>query len=127
MEAFRECGFPAFLVLALAIIAMVVGIVALSLAILKPRWGLVLSALALAVSCSVPGSGAAGTAYGRQMVEDAVGGESIDPSMRQRILKQGYQEAGQCTTLGVGFGALPLLLSLGALGVAFARRRTKPG
>jgi hypothetical protein len=126
MEAFRECGFPAFAVLALTIVAMVIGLVAVSLAILKPRIGLILSALALAVSCSVPGTGAAGTAYGRRMVEGAVSGASVAPELRERIRQQGYAEAAQCTSLGVGFGALPLLLSLGALGLAFARRRAKP-
>lgn len=123
MEAFRECGFMSFAVLLLGVIAVVLGLIAVALALLKPRIGLVLAVVALAASCGVPGSGAAGTLLGRMKVDEAVSGGAINPEMRERIRAVGYAEARQCTTLGGVVGALPLVLALGALGVAFARRR----
>ena len=126
MQMIRECGFVAYVVLALGLLAVVVALVAVSIAILKPRIGLVLSVLALAVSCGAPGAGVAGTLWNRSKIEDALSGASVDPSQRERIREIGQAEAAQCTTLGLGTGALPLLLSIAALGVAFMRRKARP-
>lgn len=125
MEMFRECGWPAFAVLGLAILSVLFAMVALGVAIAKPRLGVVLGGVALAVSCSVPGMGAGGTMLGRSTVDDAVSGASIAPDQRERIRAEGYQEAGQCTSLGLSFGALPGVLSLAALGLGGLRRRAR--
>lgn len=126
METFRECGWPAFVVLGLGGLAVLAGLVALAVAIFKPRVGLVLGVVALAVSCSVPAMGAGGTVLGRSKVDEALSGGGIDPTHKERIRQVGYQEAGQCTTLGASLGALPLVLSLVALGVAALRRKPAP-
>ncbi|MFO0571234.1 MAG: hypothetical protein U0263_36730 [Polyangiaceae bacterium] len=126
MEAFRECGFPAFLVLALGILAVLGGLVALGVAIAKPRAGLVLGVVALALACVVPAAGVGGTLLGRQKTDEAVSGVSIDEGQRERIRIQGYAEASQCTTIGAGAGALPFVLALAALGLAVARRKSAP-
>lgn len=126
MQMIRECGFMAYVVLALGLLAVVVGLVAVSIAILAPRIGLVVSVLALAVSCGVPGAGAAGTMWNRSKIEDALAGASVDPAQKERIREIGQAEAAQCTTLGLGAGALPLLLSIAALGAAFMRRKSRP-
>lgn len=123
MDMIRECGFMAWVVLALGVLAVLVGLIALAVAIFKPRVGLALGVLALAVSCGVPGAGVAGTAYGRSVTESALSGPSVDEETKARIREQGHAEAAQCTTLGLGTGALPLLLSIAALGVAFFRRK----
>ena len=60
MEMFRECGWPAFVVLALAMVAVLLGMVALGVAIARPRAGLILGVVALATSCSVAAMGAGG-------------------------------------------------------------------
>ena len=124
MQMFRECGFMAFVVAFIGIVAVLLGIVALSLAIFKPRWGVVLGVVALAVSCSTPGAGALGTVLGKQKTDEALSGESVSPEDKARIREMGYAEAGQCTTLGASFGALPLLLGLAALGLGLLRRKT---
>jgi len=123
MEMFRECGWPAFAVLGLGVLAVLAGMLALGVAIFRPRAGLVLGVVALAVSCSVPAMGAGGTVMGRGRVDEALSGASVDPGAKQRIRAQGYQEAGQCTTLGASFGALPLMLALGALAVGALRKK----
>lgn len=126
METFRECGWPAFAVLGLGILSVLLAMVALGVALARPRVGLVLGGVALAVSCSVPGMGVGGTMMGRSTVDAAVSGASISPDQRERIRAQGYQEASQCTSLGVGFGALPGVLSLAALALGGLRRRARP-
>jgi hypothetical protein len=123
MEMVRDCGFVSFLLIALGVLAAVIGLVALALGFVKPRWGAILGALALALSCSVPGVGALGTVHGRSITDGAVSGASITPEQRERIRAAGYAEAATCTTLGGGIGALPILLALGALGLGFARRK----
>jgi hypothetical protein len=122
---FRECGWPAFAVLGLTVLAFLAGMIALGVAIFRPRVGVVLGAVALGVSCSVPAMGVGGTTIGRGVVDEAVSGGSIAPDQRERIRQVGYQEAAQCTTLGLSFGALPGVLALAALGVGAARRKVK--
>ena len=69
MEMFRECGWPAFVVLALAMVAVLVGMVALGVAIARPRAGLILGVVALATSCSVAAMGAGGTVIGKNATD----------------------------------------------------------
>ncbi|MBI3206996.1 MAG: hypothetical protein HYZ29_35995 [Myxococcales bacterium] len=126
MEMFRECGWPAFAVLGLGVLSVLLAMVALGVAIARPRVGLVLGCVALAVSCSVPGVGVGGTTLGKSTVDAALSGASVAPEQRERIRAQGYQEAGQCTSLGVGFGALPWVLSVAAVAVGGLRRRAQP-
>lgn len=123
MEMFRECGWPAFVVLALAMVAVIVGMVALGVAIARPRAGLLLGVVAVAVSCSVPAMGAGGTMIGKSAVDRALSGPSVDPAQGERIRRVGYAEAGQCTNLGASFGVLPLVLAVAAIGVGALRKR----
>ena len=60
---------------------------------------------------------------GRATVADAVSGESIDASMRARILAEGNREADQCIPVLLGLAALPLLLGAALLAVSSAARR----
>ena len=123
MEMFRECGFMSLVASGLALLAAVAALVALALAIWKPRWGLILGVVALAVSCSPPAAGAVGTVMGKKKVEAVLESTGIDPAQRERILREGEAEAAQCTNVGLLGGALPLLLSVASLGVALVRRR----
>lgn len=125
MEMFRECGWPAFAVLGLGILAVLAGMIALGVALFRPRAGLVLGAVALAVSCSVPAMGAGGTVIGRGAVDSAVTG-AVEPAQAERIRQLGYREAAQCTTLGASFGALPLVLALAALALGALRKKPAP-
>lgn len=123
MEMFRECGFMAFVVSGASLLALALALVALALAIFKPRWGLVLSVVALCAACSSPAAGVAGTLLGRQKVAEVLDSRGLDPAQAERIRREGELEAAQCTNLGLAAGALPALASVVALGVSAVRRR----
>ena len=61
--------------------------------------------------------GALGTLIGLVKAFGAVGGESIDPSQRARILAEGLSEAMNCTALGV------VVWVPSAIALIFATRR----
>jgi hypothetical protein len=125
MEAFRECGFPAFIILACALLATVLALSAFAVAFAKPRIGLVIGSIALVLAFVTPVVGVVGTALGKAKVEQALGGGAIDPGVVERIRAQGHAEARQCTSLGAFGSALPLLLSVGATLLSFVRRQTE--
>ncbi len=128
MQTFMECGWAAWVILLLTIIAVAGALVAVGLAFFKPKWGLPFAVVAFGLTLCVPAAGVIGTSYGKSVVDGAVSGHSIDPAQRERIRKVGYEEAGTCTGLGLGFGALPGLLSILGLGIAIARRKGRePG
>lgn len=121
MESFRECGWPAFAALAAGILATLVAVTALALAVAKPRGSILLGVLALAMSVGPPGIGFVGMMWGQQRVEDAVGGPSVSPEAKARIMEMGYAEARQCVSVGASAGALPFIVAGIAIAVGFAR------
>ena len=64
--------------------------------------------------------GAAGTLLGLVMALGAVGGESVDPSQKARILAEGISEAMNCA-------AFSFLVGLPSLIAAFAITRARKG
>jgi hypothetical protein len=122
MDMFRECGGASFAISAFFLLSMLASLVALSLAVLKPKWGLVLSVVALAASCAPPAAGVVGTELGKRQIDQVLG--SVDPGQRERIRAVGEAEARQCTSLGLIAGGLPALLSVVALGIGAARKRS---
>jgi hypothetical protein len=124
MEAFRECGSPAFIILACALLASVMAILAFAVAFAKPGIGLVLGSLGLLLALATPIVGVVGTAHGRAKTEEALEGK-IDPAHIPRLRAQGHAEAAQCTSLGAFGAGLPLLLSVGATLLCFVRRQTE--
>jgi hypothetical protein len=58
--------------------------------------------------------GALGTLAGLVKAFGAVGGESVDPSQKARILAEGISEAMNCTAFGILFG-LPSSIALALL------------
>lgn len=125
MEAFRECGVPAFVILLIAVVGVLLGLVAFSVAFFKPKAGLIIGLVAFLCAFATPIVGVVGTAMGRAKVEQALSGGSVDPAFKERIRKQGNLEASQCTSLGSFGSALPLLLSVGAMLFSFVRRQTE--
>lgn len=121
-QTFQECGWPAYAIVFFSIVSVVAGVVALALAALRFRYATVTSAIALALAAGAAALGPVGTLVQRRTIDDVLAGESIDPSQRARIREAGYAEAAQCTSIGLGAGALPLLLAAGAVVLALARR-----
>lgn len=124
MEAFRECGFPALIILLCAVLAAVLALTAFAIAFAKPRIGLVLGLVALVLAFATPVVGVVGTSLGRAKVDAALSG-GLDPAVIPRLRAQGYAEAAQCTSLGAFGSGLPLLLSVGAALFSFVRSQTE--
>jgi hypothetical protein len=125
MESFRDCGFLAFLSLALGILATLIGVVALALALIKPRTGLIIGVLALASSLGAPGAGVLGMIWGRQKTEAAIAGPWIAPEQKERIRVEGYREAGLCVPVGATIGVLPLVMAAIAIAVGAVRPKSE--
>jgi hypothetical protein len=122
MEMFRNCGWPAFGALGVGILATLVGVVALALALVKPRVGIVVGVVAVAMSLGAPGVGVIGMYWGQQQVEDAISGPSVSPEVKERIRQVGFEEAQQCVPVGASIGVLPLIVAGIALALGFARK-----
>lgn len=118
----QACGWPAYAVLFFALVALVAALVALAMAALRVRNATVAATLALALAVAASALGPMGTFLQQREVDEILATESIDPAAKARIFEAGYAEAGQCTNLGLGFGALPLVLASVAIALAFARR-----
>ena len=122
LQAFRECGWPAFLVLILAGVGVLLALVTLGLAVARQRWALALGGLASCVAIAAMAAGALGSALGERQVERALALAGLDAEQSAHIRAQGYAEAEQCTKLGLASGAVPLALSLTGLLLAALRR-----
>lgn len=110
-----EAGFPVYLVFALALVALAVGVVAVGVAFggKDRRTALVAGAFALLLGIGVPLTGVIGYAWQMSNAFDAVA--SVDPSMRAALLAQGISEAMNDIVFGGVCGALPCLLAVVAL------------
>lgn len=126
MESFRNCGWPAFAALGMGSLAMVAGIVALALALIKPRVGIIVAVLAAAVSLGPAGIGFLGMLWGRQQVDSILASGVVDAESTERIRVAGYEEAAQCIPVGATISAVPVLLAGVALAVAFVRKKNEP-
>ena len=104
----------------LGLVSFAFSLVALLLSFTKNRFALVLAVLAFGITLTPAATGVVGTYLGRSKVDSVLGVVTAD--QRERLKAVGYAEAAQCTKLGLGFGALPMVLGLAAVGVAFARR-----
>lgn len=122
MESFRECGWPAFAALGVGSLALLLGVVALPMALIKPRLGLILGIVALAASLGPPGVGFAGMLWARQRVDAILTSGAVDPEQADRIRIEGYREAGQCIHVGTTIGILPIVMAAIAIGLGAARR-----
>jgi hypothetical protein len=126
MNAIRECGVPALLVLLLALAATVCGVVAIVLGAIRSRGAPYVSAAAAFVGACAVGTGFLGAAYGRARVDSVVDTGAVAPSMVPRLRAEGYREAGECSSIGAFVGGGPLLLGLVAVGLVFFRREGGP-
>lgn len=123
MESFRECGWPAFAALGVGILATLVGVIAVALAVLKPRTGAIVGIVALAVALGPPGVGVLGMFRGRQVTDDALSSGAITPEFREKIRETGYAEAAQCVPVGATIGVLPMVMAGIAIAVGLARSK----
>lgn len=124
MNAFRECGMPAWFVLAFAILGFTLAALALTLE-LSARSGkaskrtsllLAASAIALGIGCAIVG--VLGRAWGIHQVDEVIASGAINPALVGELRDAGVREANQCVSVG-SLAASPALL-LGFLTVVLA-------
>lgn len=124
MDAFRMCGWPAFMMLFVALIALVTGVLALVLGGMKqPRVGLPVAIVSLVLALGVFAGGQLAAMYGRTIVDDALASGLVEASQEQLIRQAGYEEAGMCVKLGLSFGSLPFVLAIVALALSITALR----
>jgi len=125
MAAFRACGAPAYMVLVVALLGVMVGLAAIvGAAIPWRRAGVIGAALALGLGVACLAIGAIGMYRGRALAERAVqAAAAVHPAMKARIVEQGYSDAAQCIDVGTVGAWAPAVLGLLALVVARARTR----
>jgi disulfide bond formation protein DsbB len=122
--AFRECGWPSFLCLLIALIGLGVGFLGVILLLTRSRnAAAILGVVAIVLGVATLGAGFIGRQRGLALSEAAVSDTSFDPSQRARILAMGEAEATQCIKVGSVMGALPFLLGALAAAVGLATRK----
>jgi hypothetical protein len=122
---FRNAGSVGWLILLLGIMALPLGLIALSAAFARVKrfWALLLVIAAIfAVTLGLL-LGPAGAALGMITVEGAVSGESIEPSQKALILHEGFEEARSAYHVALFMLGLPSVVILGALVVLLFRKR----
>src|SRR5688572_8584904 len=123
---FIQCGGPAWLMLLLGLPALALALAAVLAAGLSPRVAAWLAVSGMVAALVTTAVGIVGTQMGRARVDSAVSGASLNARDRENIRELGYQEAQQCTNMGLGIGSFPLLLAAIALTTALVRKRA-PG
>ena len=122
MSTFLECGWTSWIMTVMTLAAAACGIAAVVLAARRNAAGKVLGGVTLALSLAVVGAGHAGETLGRAKADAATSSQALDPASRVRLRKEFYQEAAGCVEVGRSFSALPFLLGVAALALAFTRK-----
>lgn len=124
MQSIAECGWSAWLVILVAIVAIPISATALILAINKKRTAAIMAGFAISVGMAPFACGSIGEQLGRSRVDAALEGGAIDPGRQAEIREEGYAEARQCRKIGLGGTALPA--GLAALGLVISLFRRDP-
>ncbi len=122
MGAITECGWPAWVVILVAIVAIPISATALALAVNRKRTAAIMAALSLSFGFAPYACGTIGEQISRARVDGVVDGGAIDPGKVDVLRAAGYGEAAQCRKVGLGGSAIPGLLSIAALALAMVRR-----
>lgn len=129
LMTFRNAGFYGYGILLCAVIAAVVGLVAIvgTLASRRSRawcWvgaaGLLLSGVGLSL-------GGLGTWLSRRRVDEVLADASVEWTSMEKLFVEGYGEARDVSVVALSLLAVPLLFNLVGAGLAAARARTSSG
>ena len=110
--------FVAIIVIPFSMLTLVVTISRLPIARILAGLALIASLLPLAI-------GALGRASGHSRVDKALEGITLEPTFRERIRVEGYKEADGCVLVGIGYGTLPLVVSIVSVVLVFVRQPRK--
>lgn len=124
MEALQEAGWPAYVTIALALLATGLALGAVGAALAKSkRAGIALSMAALIASAATLAMGALGYVLQMRNAFEAVA--YADPSSRAVLLAQAISEAMNNVVIGGVCAAPAFLLGSGALVVTVLRRESR--
>lgn len=124
MEAFRDCGWPGFLMLLVGVVGLMVAFVSWLTAALTrgPVAPIATGAIATLLGLLVFAMAPVAVMHGHTLVDEATSGGMISPADAARIREEGYREAGECIPVSVACGVLPLFGGLPAIIIGFRRR-----
>lgn len=125
LEAFKACGWAAWLALLAGIAGIGIGLAGAGMLATKARgmaW--IPGAIAVLLGLSAVSVGLLGRSIGIARVEEALGypGVEIDATQREMIRRVGTEEANQCVNIGASLGALPFVIGAAAVGIGLALR-----
>src|SRR5262245_40698354 len=123
-EQFRMGGWPNWIIRLLGMLGMALALVAVILTASRSSAARPLGIAAVAFATAIAGVGVLGVLWGHHMVEGAISGAAVRPTLKERIRRQGYIEAKSCAKFGIGLSLLPLVA--GALAICGAPRRRAP-
>jgi hypothetical protein len=124
LEAFKECGWAAYLCLFIGALGVTTGFVGALMLLTRSRRGAsVLGGVALALGLAAVGAGILGRQRGLAATDAALSGDDVDPSMKERIRAQGELEANQCVKVGGAAGGLPIVLGVLAVSAGLVTRK----
>jgi hypothetical protein len=128
LDIVREGGLPALLCLALGVLALLTGGVAVVMLAFARRAAFGVGVAAIGLATLSAGVGIAGTFHGKGLTEEAL--SVLDEEVLVEQIRQvGYTEAQRCGQIGFAASLLPLLLGAVAAGVGSRAPRplTHPG
>ena len=87
--------------------------------------GIMLSAITVCLGVGIFGVGEYGNINGRADTERALRTAGIDPSQRDEVRAEGYKEAAECVSIGIGGSALPLIFGIVLLTSALMKKKSE--
>ena len=125
LEAFKGCGWAAWLALLAGTVGIGSGLVGAAMLSMKARgFAWIPGAVAVLLGFSAISVGLLGRAIGLARVKEVLSypGVEIDATQREMIWRVGTEEANRCVTVGASLGALPIVIGAAAVGIGLALR-----
>lgn len=124
-SSFRDCGSTSWIILFLTVIAIMdaVASAVIVFASKNKQLGVIMSAMTLLLGVAILAAGAYGQISGQATTEDVLKNGDIDPDQRDRIRVEGFKEAAQCVSIGIGGGTLPLIFGFVLLPIALFKKK----
>jgi hypothetical protein len=122
-EEFKNGGWPNLVIVLFGLLGVAVAVLAAALAAARSRAALPAGMASVLLAAFIAAIGLLGVMWGRSRTNEALLGESISPSQKERIQRAGYDESRSCSRFALAFGALPLLFGAAAMAVGVTQRR----
>jgi hypothetical protein len=126
--SFRDCGSTSYIIVLLTVVALMDAVAAAVVVFgsKSRQLGIILSAMTLCLGVGIIGVGEYGQISGRNVTEQALSANVLDPSQIKTIREEGYREAAQCVSIGIGGSVLPLIFGLALLTAALLKKQEQP-